>query len=305
MKVNVNGISIITCSVKPEICEKMLESVKNTIGTNHETIIFDNREKNLGICQVYNTCASKANFPYLCFIHEDIIIPTPNWGTSMVSFVEKTPNCGIIGFAGGTVAKRNFLGWGLDSKGRYRYYDPCVIEKSKVQIRNGLSYKYNNPENEDFAKVVTLDGLFLFVKKVIWEEYSFDENEIKGFQFYDADFSFGIAQKYQNYVCLIADIYHFSGGKIDKAYYENARIFQNKWRSALPHIIGAQRINLIDEMNDAKRLFVQSIRYGFTLIETIEHFLRINGVFFFLVFCVLIPIWGGKKILRKISKYVF
>jgi hypothetical protein len=42
----------------------------------------------------------------------------------MVYFAERTQNCGVIGFAGGLVAKRNFLSWGWGMlKGRYRYYD--------------------------------------------------------------------------------------------------------------------------------------------------------------------------------------
>jgi len=142
MEKNDNGISVIACSIKPELCSQMLESVKKTIGISFETIVFDNREKKLSICQVYNYCAKKAKFPYLCFIHEDVMMLTSNWGMNMVAFSEKTPNCGVIGFAGGAVAMKNFWGWDFQ-KGRYRYYDlMCVGKKNAI---GNLSYKYKNP----------------------------------------------------------------------------------------------------------------------------------------------------------------
>jgi hypothetical protein len=286
-----NGISVITCSVKPELCSKMLESVKNTIGTNYETIIFDNRERKLGICQVYNLCAQKANFSYLCFIHEDIIMPTPNWGINMLAFSEKTPNCGAISFAGGTIARRNFMSWWCGAKGRYRYYG--LDSAGKTDNMADLSYKYNNPDNEEFAKVVTLDGLFLFVKREVWEKNPFDEKHIKGFHFYDVDFSFGIAQSRQNYVCLIADIYHFAGGNKDKAFYEGARIFQKKWKCKLPYSIDKQKIGLIDEIKSAGYLFYKTYRWG--IKDSIKHFIEINGLFLFLIFCALRAVEIVKK----------
>ena len=293
-----NGISVITCSLRPEICKRMLESIKDTIGVDYETIVSDNREKNLGICKVYNDCAKKAKYPYLCFIHEDVIMPTLNWGTKMIEFAEKTPNCGVIGFAGGTIAKKNFIGWEYGAKCRCRYYDPGSLDIEDMKIINGLSFKYNNPENEEFAKVVTLDGVLLFVSKDIWEENPFDEINIEGFHFYDSDFSLNIAQKYQNYVCLIADIYHFSFGNPDRKYWEYARLFQIKWKNILPYCTEDQKATFIDELNGAKDLFIQSGKHGFMLKQYITHLIKINGFLFFFVFCFFIPVWLGKKIAR-------
>jgi hypothetical protein len=292
------GISVITCSVNQELCNQMVESVKKTIGTNFETVVFDNREKKLGICQVYNYCARKANFPYLCFIHEDVIMPTPNWGMNMITFAEKTPVCGIIGFAGGTTAKKNYMSWEYGPQGRYRYYD--AKRGSKVYVLDDLGYQYNNPENEEFAKVVTLDGLFLFVSRDIWKEHPFDEERIKGFHFYDSDFSLGIAQKWQNYVFLTADIYHFSGGNPERTYYENARIFQKKWKPFLPYSIGGQRIGLMDEISSACYFSIQSVRYGLGVKESIKHYIEINGLFGILI---LLP-WAVMKVIRKIYKKI-
>ena len=302
MTENENGISVITCSIKPELCSQMLESVRSTIGVNFETIVFDNRENNFGICKVYNDCAKKAKYPYLCFIHEDVIMPTPNWGMNMIEFAEKTPDCGVIGFAGCTMINRNFLGWGYVKNGRCRYYDPDNLNME--QNISDLYFRYNNPKKVEFDKVVALDGLFLFVSKVVWAENPFNEEEMKGFHFYDSEFSFKIAQKWQNYVCLIADIYHFSNGRPDKEYYNCARLFQNKWKQVLPYTV-ANKMNLsvfINELNCAGLLLTQSIKYGFSLFGSIRHLIKINNIFFFIILCLFLPVFKGIEIKSKLKK---
>jgi hypothetical protein len=298
-----NGISVIICSIKPELCHQILENIKNTIGTDFETIVFDNREKKYGISQVYNDCARKAIFPYLCFVHEDVIISTSNWGKTMIAFAEKTTDCGIIGFAGGTIAKKNFISWWCEQKGCYRFYQPsCYGDnmQAMAEWRLNNSPPHTHTLYEGFSKVVTLDGFFLFVSKAIWKENPFDEKGIKGFHFYDADFSFGVAQKWQNYVCMIVDICHFSEGKRDKTFFENARFFQKKWKRQLPHIIGKQKIELMEEFCDAIYLLCQSRRYGFTIKDSIKHYLEINGWFCRILLCIWILVRVWKKITRKI-----
>jgi hypothetical protein len=59
----------------------------------------------------------------------------------------------------------------VGSKNRYRYYDPAI--GGKVHTIGELSQKYNNPENKEFAEVITLDGLFLFVSREIINEILF------------------------------------------------------------------------------------------------------------------------------------
>jgi hypothetical protein len=301
VKDNEKGISVITCSIDHELCVKMIESVKKTIGIKFEIIVFDNQEKNYGICKVYNNCAQKANFPYLCFIHEDIIMSTQNWGKDMVMFEEKTQNCGVIGFAGGTIAKKNFTEWGFGQNGRYRYYDPPV-GKSKMYTIRELEFKYNNPENKEFAEVIVLDGLFLFVSKELWKSNPFDEDMIKGFHFYDADFSFSISQKRQNYVCLTADIYHFSKGNNNREYYEAAMIFQKKWKEKLPCVIGQNKIFLTDELNETCHLFYNLIRNGFKIRNYIKHIIEINGYFFLIIFLGYLSINISKRAVKNTIK---
>ncbi|GHV40957.1 hypothetical protein AGMMS49546_15840 [Spirochaetia bacterium] len=296
------GISVIICSKSLEFCDQLIKNIGGKIGTQFEVIVFDNRETRWGICKVYNHCAAKAKYSYLCFIHEDIIMPTHNWGKLLVEFAEKTSNCGIIGFAGGTIAKKNFMDWELGPNGRYRYYDPSLRKPNKDYTFSDLTYKYNNPENKEFAEVITLDGFFLFTGKEVWEETPFDEERIKGFHCYDADFSLAVAQRRQNYVCLVADIYHFSGGNHDKTYFENTMIFQKKWKNKLPQIIGNQKISIVEELSNGVSLFKNLKKNKFQTKDCISHFIEINGIravvigFIFYLIC--------KKIIRLLYRII-
>ncbi|GHV56399.1 hypothetical protein FACS1894182_02850 [Bacteroidia bacterium] len=226
-------ITIIICSVKPERCEKALENISKTIGVNYEAFVFDNRELNWGICKVYNQCAEKANSPIVCFMHEDVSIETKNWGKIIIDFIEKTPDCGIVGFAGGLEVEKNFIWWWYGAK-RMNVNDELTDKKDAYWKFNYKNHHYINPQNEACAQVLCVDGIFQLVKKTVWSEIKYDEKSYNGFHFYDVDFSLAVAQKYKNYVLLNMDVFHDSSGSIDKEYIKNMFIFQNKWNKKLP-----------------------------------------------------------------------
>jgi len=268
-------ISVITCSIKPEICKRMLESVSKTIDTEYETIIFDNREKKLGLCAAYNKTAKEAKGDYLCFVHEDIVIKTQGWGRELIKFYEHNNNCGIFGIAGGKNANRNFISWDTSSC-LIKVYDG-VNNGGKLDLETNLFYHYLNPDNETFSKAVCLDGVFLFVKKDIWENNKFDEKTFKDFHFYDVDFSFSISQKHQNYVYFGMDIYHFSAGNVDKIFCENMYSFQKKWKSRLPYCLPKYNVSFMQELRSIKKIFYLYRRNEFSIIEIFKRIYKING----------------------------
>jgi len=271
-------ISLITCSIKPEVCSRMLESVSKTIGTAYETIVFDNREKKYGLCKVYNEAAEKANGDYLCFVHEDIVIKTNGWGDKLIEFVTKTNDCGIIGMAGGHYAPRNFMTWHVNNTSPINIYDPTLSNNQEPV------YSHCNPKNELFTKVVCIDGVFLFVTKAIWRENPFDESTFKGFHFYDADFSLTIAQKHQNYVYFGIDIYHFSSGKMEKTFCDYMYLFQKKWKRKLPYCLPGYKISFREEAGKAKKVFSLYRENGFSKMESYWRVFKINDIFLFLYF---------------------
>jgi hypothetical protein len=52
-------LSIIIPSINYELSKKLSQNIEDTIGTVYEIIIYNNRENNIGICEIYNKCALK------------------------------------------------------------------------------------------------------------------------------------------------------------------------------------------------------------------------------------------------------
>jgi glycosyltransferase involved in cell wall biosynthesis len=292
-------ISIITCSVKPEICRRMIDSVSKTVGAEYETVIFDNRERKLGISEAYNKAADTAKGDYLCFVHEDIVVKTDDWGKELIKFAERADDCGVIGIAGGKSANRNFLGWWNVPGKLIKVYDG-VNSGDRLDPETDLFYHYSNPNNELFSKAVCLDGVFLFVKRDVWENNKFDEKTFKGFHFYDADFSFSISQKYQNYVYFGMEIRHFSAGDIEKTFCDNMYLFQKKWKNRLPYCLPGYKVSFRQELvivNDVYSLYKRNVFPGREIFKRIY---RINGLLFSMLFFVYFSMRSLKCRLKRL-----
>src|SRR6202044_1570451 len=93
-------ISVVICAREFPIPEKLNQNIQDTIGTIFELVAIDNSKNNYNICQAYNHAVSKSIYPYLCFIHEDILFETEDWGNKLIQEIETDPNIGIIGVAG-------------------------------------------------------------------------------------------------------------------------------------------------------------------------------------------------------------
>jgi len=221
-------LSIITCSIKPELATQLHENIKQTIGIDFEFITIDNRLNNYGLCQAYNIGAAKAKYPYICFAHEDILFHTPDWGRNLIAHLQQ-PEIGLVGIAGGTLMTQTPATW-------WNNFHPKVIYMNLLQHHPKGIVKHDTKTvtNTTHNQVVALDGVFLACRKEIWQEFPFDEKTFTGFHFYDVDFSFQIAQKYKVKVIYDVLIEHFSIGNANKQWLETQLIFNNKWKTILP-----------------------------------------------------------------------
>lgn len=93
-------VTIIISSYQPHYLETLKTNLEQTIGVPYELIAIENKGI-MGICSAYNLGASKAKFPYLCFIHEDISFKTQNWSHPLIERFETNDKTGLIGVAGG------------------------------------------------------------------------------------------------------------------------------------------------------------------------------------------------------------
>jgi glycosyltransferase involved in cell wall biosynthesis len=322
-------LSIIICSINPERAAKALLDIEKTIGIEYETIVFDNREPHWGICKVYNYCAAKAQGAYLCFMHEDVAIETRDWGKIICGFLEKTPDCGVIGFAGGLAANRNFSGWGGygDGVGNVFHVSAGKFDAADT-VDTALNpvftiHYYSNPEYKVYSQALCVDGLFQCVKKSIWAEIQYDERTFSGFHFYDTDFSFAVSQKYTNYVFLNINVLHDSLGFMNKSYIENMFVFQKKWKNKLPYYMikqagkpeilymkkkGAVKPRILlrlkmtrSELRELISIYTLCKKEAVARSAFIKQAAAINGFFFVLLFYVY---YGLRKITSLLIRFL-
>ncbi|CAN5411054.1 hypothetical protein BH20BAC1_BH20BAC1_19600 [soil metagenome] len=199
-------ISVIICSTNPDLLQQVSESIKQTIGTSYEILVRDNRKKNEGICEVYNQLALQAIYPYLCFVHEDVIFETTDWGNRALSVFKDFPATGLLGIAGCKYKSSFYSGWFSGIKAidcaNYIHQYPTKEEKVCLSPEPGISIQ----------ETVCIDGVFMFVSRNIWSAIKFNENALKGFHFYDIDFSLRAAKKCKVFVTYNILLRHITFG---------------------------------------------------------------------------------------------
>lgn len=223
-------LSVIICSISPERLAALESNLQETIGVDFEIIAIDNRENCWSIAKAYNYGASKAKYPYLFFVHEDVKFHSKEWGGIIIQKLSE-PDCGVIGFAGSKVRLRCYAGW---CQG-----DEYTVSYLFQGLHDGLTeFRVANAYLEHpFEGVITLDGLGLFVRKEVWEKYPFDEDLLTNFHCYDIDFTLQIAYAHlRNYVCCSNKVLieHFSLGNFDKRWFSNTMRCHQKWKRKLP-----------------------------------------------------------------------
>ncbi len=228
-------ISVICCSNKKELSVKLKANIAETIGTTEwEWLGNDNYKIGKGICQVYNESAAGANGDILCFVHEDVVFKTQNWGIVVERIFTGNANIGVVGIAGSTLVSRTPAGWYnfyLKNENRYNIVQHNEGEKCSPEL---ISI---NPLNEQLSRALVVDGVLMFTKKIIWDEFRFDQVNFSEFHMYDLDFSLRVAQKYDNYVTFGILIEHFSTGKINRSWVDNVIIFERKYKGRLPYSV--------------------------------------------------------------------
>jgi hypothetical protein len=246
-------ISIIVCSINPELREKLRANIQENIGCEWEFLFEDNSLKGEGICMVYNRLAAKARGSYLCFVHEDVLIETKNWGCKLMDRASDE-SVGVIGFAGS--ARVDGRPYWHNKPQLLAYYFKQYTKEGSLH----LDFTQNETlDNGVMMKVCVLDGMFLFCRKKVWEENAFDEINFPGFHLYDIDFTLSAAQKYMNFVNREVVLNHYSLGSLSKQYYEYLMVFYRKWHKILPYPDG-QEESL--EQEDLYRLVIEMGRSG-------------------------------------------
>jgi glycosyltransferase involved in cell wall biosynthesis len=224
-------ISIIVCCRNSDIQQSLKSNIEKTIGVEYELIIIDNSLQKHSIFSAYNLGVKKAKFPYLCFMHDDILYHTHDWGIKVIeNFQDK--NVGLIGIMGAHYLPRKPAYW-FDS----------IKSENLILTNNNFSEKiYRNyySKGSDYTEAVVCDGIWICILKRLFDEVKFDDKTYQGFHFYDMDISMQILEKgYSVRIINNVLIEHFKASELDKSFYDNEKLFFEKWKSVLPITKGA------------------------------------------------------------------
>lgn len=222
-------ISIIICSISPGMLSKVKENIAATIGVNFELIAIDNSIAKQGICKVYNEAVGKATFDIVCFIHEDIIIHSQNWGQTLFELLS-VPTIGLVGVSGTLYKSAYPAVWSACDIRLYRL--------NTIQHFKNYSSPIKTVLKNELEEVAILDGVFLATKKNIIQLHSFDEYTFKGYHGYDIDVSLKIGLEYKLVVSKKILLEHISEGNLDKKWLEDSVKLHKKWDYLLPKQIG-------------------------------------------------------------------
>ena len=236
-----------------------------------------------GICAAYNLGANKSKFDVLCFSHEDILFHTNEWGVK-VSDILSREAIGIIGNAGAIYKTKSPSGsWSYPEKYNFQ-------RKNVYQHYNDHSIlNVRNPSNESLSQVVTLDGMWLCMRKQVWSEYMFDEQTFNGFHFYDMDICFQVTQKYKIYVTYNVLIEHLSSGTVNRDWIDSSIIFCNKWNLKLP-------ASIIEVSKSLQNNIEMEVSYELIKLMIRERYNRLSIVKYFVIFIFQPPLLSADKI---------
>ncbi|GAA4815332.1 glycosyltransferase [Litoribaculum gwangyangense] len=219
-------ISIIICSRTIKVDLSLIENISSTIGCPYELIVVNNSKNKYSIFQAYNLGLKKSKGNYWCFMHDDILLHTKNWGLKIQEIFENNPKIGLIGVAGAKVKTKMPSAWwdcGIHEKAMHLKQH---LENGEVEYWN-IGWKESNIED-----VVAVDGFFMVARPN--ENIYFDEDLI-GFHNYDLNIS--LAYKMQNLKVVVTNsilIEHFSFGTPDIDWCKSVINFDKRYRKKLP-----------------------------------------------------------------------
>lgn len=268
-------ISIIVCSINELLFSDFKKSIYETISGDFEIIRIDNTNNIYGICEAYNKGAAMAKSSYLCFAHEDILIKTKNWDLILKTIFEQNTQTGIIGVAGSKYKSLSPGGWpnGVLNLDRYNFIQCNKDEKTML---------YANPDNNDIiTEVKTLDGVFLFTKKEIWENNKFDAVTFKGFHNYDLDFCLKVGLSHKLFVCYQVLIEHLSSGSENANWIKDSILLSKKWKAYLPVGELAYQYKTNIEWHHKRMFALKMAINNFSLFNIVSVFLGFGYIKYF------------------------
>jgi hypothetical protein len=189
-----------------------------------ERLIYENDGVN-SLTEIYNIGLKESKNDIVVFMHDDLILETPNMTPKIVKLFEKHSEYGIIGIAG------------TDKLTSGRWWDNRENMFGVVgHIHEGkrhVNHYSKGVFNDVLKDVVIVDGLFFMVRKSLLKK-EFNE-DFKGFHFYDIPFC--VENKFEGVKIGLTTkfgITHKSVGITNKQWEKNKLLFEALFEKQLP-----------------------------------------------------------------------
>ena len=176
------------------------------------------------LAEIYNIGLNDSKNDIVVFMHDDLIIETPDITKILTRLFENNPEFGIIGIAG-TNNLLNGMWW----------QDRSSMQGQVKHLHNGKIHRnnYSKDFGNKLKEVIAVDGLFFAVCKSRIKD-NFDE-EFTGFHFYDipfcvANYTSGVKIGVTTKIIVV----HKSVGAVNKEWETNKGKFESKYGHLLP-----------------------------------------------------------------------
>ncbi|HMO34118.1 MAG TPA: glycosyltransferase [Lacibacter sp.] len=283
-------ITIIICSVNPDYLGAVKQNIDATIGVLYELLAVDNRNSSKGICQVYNEAAAMAQYPYLCFVHEDVRFHTNGWGKVLVHNLSIPENV-LLGVSG-AVYKSDIPGSWVDcDKQHYRSHTLQYFSEM------GLTRQLHNPDKLQSSVVAVIDGVMMATRKSTWEKQRFDADLLTGFHGYDLDYSLQAGMTGRVLVSHEILLEHFSQGSFSGAWLHDTLLVHRKWKHILP------RHETEPGKRDPYSDYISCVAFLTRLLQVRSN--RIKAIYYYLLLNVRYFRYNRFRFSKAVFRYLF
>ncbi|MGO4821837.1 MULTISPECIES: glycosyltransferase [unclassified Flavobacterium] len=219
-------ISIIICSRTEKINQQLYKNIEESVGVVYELIVIDNSNNQYSIFEAYNLGIRKSIGDYLCFIHDDILFHTKDWGLVITSIFTANPQYGLLGIAGSSQKTSTPSGW-WDCEDKYKSVNIIQHYTDGKIIKENVGFEQSN-----LNEVVLIDGVFLVLRKEL--NIFFDET-LQGFHHYDLNLAIETRKKgYKIGATNQVLIEHFSWGNLNNQWITSTIKIHSLYKDLLP-----------------------------------------------------------------------
>lgn len=221
-------ISIVICSRTTIIPNRLACNINDTIGVEHEIIVIDNSLNVFSIFEAYNSGLSRSRGELICFLHDDIIIHSQDWGRILGEIFHSNPEAGLIGVAGSKMKTKMPSAW----------WD-CPEDQKAINIIQ--HFEEPNREKEKWYKgfetgteveVAVIDGVFMALRRD--QRIKFN-TRMTGFHNYDLNLALECHRLALKVIVTNRILLeHYSIGNQDSKWYLSTTELHKIYKSILP-----------------------------------------------------------------------